>query len=120
MEQINPLVSDAMNVLEQIKFKKGYYPLMCEGKKTQTMRLARKRLDVQEGDVALAVFPGMDKTLLLKIRKVGYKQFKSIGLDDAVREGFESVADLKNELLKIYPIINKWDRLYYYQFEVVR
>ena len=106
--------------MEQIKFKKEYYTLMRDGKKTQTMRLARKRLDVQEGNVALAVFPGIPETLKIKITLVGYKQFKSIGLDDAVREGFESVADLKNELLRIYPIINKWDRLYYYQFEVVR
>ena len=106
-------------IQEEIKFKKEYYPLMRDGVKTQTLRLARKRLDVQEGDFVVAVFPGLDESLLIKIMKVGYKQFKSLTLEDAKLEGFDSLADLKNELLKIYPIINKWDRLYYYRFEVV-
>lgn len=106
-------------IQEKIKFKKEYYQLISDGVKTQTLRLARKRLDIHEGDIVVAVFPGLDETLLIKITKVGYKQFKSLTLDDAKREGFDSLTDLKNELLKIYPIINKWDRLYYYWFEVV-
>lgn len=106
-------------IQEKIKFKKEYYPLIRDGVKTQTLRLARKRLDVREDDFVVAVFPGLDETLLIKITKVGYKQFKSLTLDDAKRDGFDSLADLKNELLKIYPTINKWDRLYYYWFEVV-
>lgn len=104
---------------EEVKFKKEYYPLIRDGVKTQTLRLARKRLDIQEGDTAVAVFPGIPETLKIKVNVIGYKQFKSLTLEDAVLEGFESVADLKNELIRIYPLINKWDRLYYYRFEVV-
>ena len=44
--------------------------------------------------------------------------FRWINMDDAVREGYDSVSDLKNELLKIYPDTNHWDRFYYYQFEM--
>lgn len=105
--------------VEEVKFNKEYYPLIRDGVKTQTLRLARKRLDVQEGMIVAAVFPGIDEALLIRINKIGYKQFKSVNLDDALREGFESVSDLKNELLRIYPLINKFDRLYFYQFEVV-
>ena len=104
---------------EEVKFNKKYYPLIRDGKKTQTLRLARKRLDVHEGDLVKAVFPGQDETLLIKINQIGYKQFKSINQEDATREGFESLTDLKNELLRIYPLINKFDRLYYYRFEVL-
>ena len=104
---------------EEVKFKKEYYSLIKDGVKTQTLRLARKRLDVQEGSIVTAVFPGISETLKIHIHKIGYKQFKSITLEDAVREGFESITDLKNELMKIYPLINKFDRLYYYQFEVI-
>jgi len=106
-------------IQDEVKFKKEYYPLIRDGVKTQTLRLARKRLDVQEGTFVKAVFPGIDEVLLIRITKIGYKQFKSITLDDALREGFESVSDLKNELIKIYPLMNKFDRLYYYQFELV-
>lgn len=112
-------MSEAIDSMQEVKFKKEYYPLIRDGVKTQTLRLARKRLDVHEGDVVAAVFPGLDDVVILKIINVGYKQFKSLTLDDAKREGFDSLADLKNELIKIYPIINKWDRFYYYQFEVV-
>lgn len=106
-------------VVGDVKFKKEYYPLIRDGLKTQTLRIARKRLDVREGDFVNAIFPGIPEKFIIQINKIGYKQFKSITLDDAKREGFDSIADLKNELLKIYPLINRFDRLYYYQFEVV-
>ena len=112
-------MSEAIKPMDEVKFKKEYYPLIRDGVKTQTLRLARKRLDVHEGDVVAAVFPGLDDFVFIKIIKVGYKQFKSLTLEYATLEGFDSLAELKNELYKIYPIINKWDRLYYYRFEVV-
>jgi len=106
-------------VTDEIKFNKKYYHLICDGVKTQTMRLARKRLDVREGDIVHAVFPGLDEKVKIQIHKIGYKQFKSINLVDAEREGYDSITDLKNDLLKIYPLISKFDRLYYYIFEKV-
>ena len=103
---------------ETIKFLKEYYPLIRDNIKTQTMRLASKRLNVNEDDIVTAIFPGITDTLKIKITKIGYRQFKNIKLEDAKREGYDSVGDLKNDLLKIYPCMNKWDRLYYYQFEL--
>lgn len=103
----------------EVKFHKKYYPLIKDGVKTQTLRLARKRLDVQEGDIVTAIFPGMDETVNIKIVKIGYKQFKSVTLEDALHEGYDNLADLKNDLISIYPLINKFDRLYYYQFQVI-
>lgn len=105
--------------IDEIKFNKKYYPLIRDGYKTQTMRLARKRLDVREGDIVNAVFPGLDEKVKIQIHKIGYKQFKSINLVDAEREGYDSITDLKNDLLKIYPLISRFDRLYYYIFEKV-
>lgn len=106
-------------VTDEVKFNKKYYPLIRDGVKTQTMRLARKRLDVREGDIVYAVFPGLDEKVKIQIQKIGYKQFKSINLVDAEREGYDSISDLKNDLIKIYPLISKFDRLYYYHFTVV-
>lgn len=104
---------------KEIKFLKEYYPLIRDGVKMQTMRLASKRLDVSEGDIVTAIFPGLDDTLKIKITKIGYRQFKHIKLEDAAMEGYDSISGLKNDLVKIYPDINKWDKLYYYQFELV-
>lgn len=103
----------------EVKFLRKYYPLIRDGVKTQTLRLARKRLDVREGDIVSAIFPGSEDVLNIKILKIGYKQFKSLTLDDAKREGYNCLAALKNDLYKIYPMINQFDRLYYYQFMVI-
>ena len=107
------------NPQTKIKFKKEYYPLIRDGIKTQTLRNPTKRLDVNIGDVVLAVFPGINDTVKIKITQLGYKQFKSINMNDALLEGFDSITDLKNELLKIYPELNDYNRLYYYRFEKV-
>ena len=106
-------------VTDEVKFNKKYYPLIRDGYKTQTMRLARKRLDVREGDIVHAVFPGLDEKVKIQIQKIGYKQFKSINKNDAEREGYNSISDLKNDLIKIYPRITRFDRLYYYHFQKV-
>lgn len=104
---------------ENVKFNKKYYQLIRDGVKTQTMRLARKRLDVQEKDIVTAIFPGITDTLKIEIFKIGYKQFKSITLEDAKLEGYDDLSSLKNELTNIYPLINQFDRLYYYRFKVI-
>ena len=75
-----------------IKFHKKYYLRMLNGDKTQTMRLARKRLDVKENDIVTAVFPGWE---------------------------FLTKEGLLNDLKGFYPNMDKFDRLYYYRFELV-
>lgn len=104
----------------EVKFLEKYYYPILDSVKTQTMRVARKRLDVREGDIVTAVFKGKEETCKLKILKIGYKQMKSIDLDDAIREGYNTLSEFKNDLLKIYPTLFRFDRLYYYQFEVIK
>lgn len=103
----------------EIKFLKEYYQMIRSGVKIQTMRLASKRLDVTVGDVVTAVFPGLDETLTIRITSIGYRQFQHIRLEDAKNEGYDNISGLKNDLLRIYPGLHKWDRLYYYRFELV-
>ena len=108
-------------MMKLLKFKQEYYTMIKEGVKTQTMRMPQKRLEVSPGDSVIAIFPDGEE-LLLKITNVGYKAFKSINDEDAEREGFETVDELKKVLLDIYHEFNIFDssRFYYYQFECVR
>lgn len=101
-----------------VKFKQEYYESIRNGVKTQTMRIAAKRLEVDIGELCVAVFPDGEE-LLLKITDKGYKAFKSIDDGDAAREGFSSADDLKNTLLSIYEDywLDKHSRVYYYRFE---
>lgn len=101
-----------------IKFHKKYYLKILDGDKTQTMRFARKRLKVNVGDIVTACFPGFDETVKIRISRIGYKQVKSITDDDAQREGFETKEELLNDLKEFYPNMDKFDRIYYYGFEL--
>lgn len=107
------------NMIPIVKFKKEYYDKIVTGKKTQTLRMARKKLDVHEGETIKAIFPGTTKEALLHITKIGYKQFKSVDQEDAEREGYETLKELREDLKKIYPLLEQFDRLYYYQFELI-
>lgn len=104
----------------KIKFKDKYFEAIVNCSKTQTMRMSHKRLEVNEGELAVAIFPTRP-SLNLRITKVGYKYFKSINDADAKREGFESADELKAELKEIYNIYQIVDtsRFYYYRFEVI-
>lgn len=102
-----------------IKFKKEYYNKIITGKKTQTLRMARKKLDVHEDETCKAIFPGTTKEALIHINKIGYKQFKSVDQEDAEREGYNTLRELREDLKKIYPLLEAFDRLYYYRFEFI-
>lgn len=100
-----------------IKFHKKYYLKILNKDKTQTMRL--KELNLNKGDLVIATFDELEETLLLKITKTGYRQFRTITNADAKNEGFETKGELKEELHKIYSGVYTWKKLYYYRFEVM-
>ena len=100
-----------------LKFNKEYYEPIRNGTKTQTLRKSNKKL--KEGDIVRPVFQNMMTDWSLQITNTGYKQFKYLDKDDAKREGYDNLEDLKKDLLKIYPRLDDFDRLYYYQFKVV-
>lgn len=104
----------------RIKFKQEYYDCILNGDKTQTMRMSHKRIDVEFGEKAIAVFPD-GKEINIRIIDVGYKAFKSINDDDAKREGFHNAEELKQELFEIYNEfrIEDYNRFYFYRFEVI-
>lgn len=104
-------------MINLIKFNKEYYKPIKEGLKTQTLRKSNKRLKKEE--IVKAIFPGSPDECYLQIINTGYKQFKYLNEEDAKLEGYDSLTDLKKDLLTIYPTLDNFDRLYYYQFKVV-
>lgn len=102
---------------ELLKFNKKYYQPILTGLKTQTLRKSNKKY--KENQIIKAIFPGTDKECYLKIINTGYKQFKYLTEEDAKKEGYQSLNELKTDLLKIYPRLDNLTRLYYYQFKIV-
>ena len=105
--------------LEQVKFNPKWIKPIRKGIKTQTMRIPEKRIETPVGKIVGAIFPGTLNVIALLITKKGYKQFKNINDDDAEREGFNTADELKEELKSIYPFLEDYNRVYYYQFKVV-
>ncbi len=101
-----------------IKFKKIFYKQIKNGIKTQTLRIPQKRLDLKKYDFATCIFEGCDEQIYVTITDVGYKDWRSLTVEDARREGFATVDDLKQCLRMLYPSIPSWGRLYYYRFKV--
>ena len=104
-------------MINLLKFNKEYYQTIIAGVKTQTLRTSNKRL--LEDEIVKAIFPGTELELKIKITNTGYKQFKYLDEEDAMLEGYDSLDELKKDLLSIYPRLDNFDRLYYYRFEVV-
>lgn len=104
-------------MINLIKFNKEYYKPIINGEKTQTIRKNNKRISTLE--IVKAIFPGTNLEVKLRITDTGYKQFKFLNEEDAQREGFNNLKELQDELLKIYPRLDKFDRIYWYRFEVV-
>ena len=101
-----------------IKFKPEFFKKIKDGEKTQTLRTPSHRIHVRPGDFAACIFPGLKDQLYVTITKIGYKHFVELNEDDAKREGFESVNELKKCLLEIYPTLDNASILYYYRFEL--
>ena len=102
---------------ELLKFNKKYYADIISGIKTQTIRKHNKKF--KDDEIVKAIFPGTDKECFIKITRSGYKQFKYLNDDDAKREGYKSVTELKSELLDIYPLLDAMTRIYWIRFKVV-
>lgn len=102
---------------ELLKFNKKYYNDIKSGIKTQTIRKHNKKF--KKDEIVKAIFPGTDKECYIKIIDSGYKQFKYIDDEDAKREGYTTVNELKSELLNIYPLLDPMTRIYWIQFKVV-
>lgn len=104
-------------MINLLKFNKEYYQPIIAGVKTQTIRKNNKRL--QEEEIVKAIFPGTDIELKIQITHVGYKQFKFLDEEDATREGYQTVNELKQDLLRIYPLLDSFSRVYFYRFKVL-
>ena len=107
-----------VRLMTAIKFKKMFYKPIKNGVKTQTMRIPKKRLDLKKYDFATCVFEDCPEQIFVTITEVGYKYWQSLNDEDAMREGFGNVEDLKKFLHSVDPDVPSWGRLYYYRFKV--
>ena len=104
--------------MKTIRFNPWFFPLIREGKKTQTRRYAK---DVDQcrwgasGDV-LAV-QGTD--MHIRITGVSLEYITDISDEDVRREGFGSRSEFFTALRSIYPGATRYMRAWVISFELV-
>jgi hypothetical protein len=78
-------------------FKKKFLPAICSGRKTQTIRLwPHRRMRAGQR----SYIPGVG---YIRVEAVESIRLRELTQDDAVADGFSSVASLRAELRRIYP-----------------
>ena len=73
---------------------------MIAGQKVQTIRYGRRDYPIGE-----AVFEGSWTPAPIDIKELVYKTYKDLTEEDAELDGFESLKELQDTLLKFYPQI---------------
>jgi len=84
------------------------------GNKTSTIRAGRK--NIEEG---LLVLESAQTLLLVRITGVTYKRFRSLTNEEAKKDGYNSIDELKKELRSIYPALGDNSFLTLVEFEHV-
>lgn len=85
----------------KIKLRKEMFPALKNGRKTSTSRYGKR--DIKVGDKAVFVMTENERIRFpVEITKVSYCTFDEITEEEAIKEGYSSLEELKNALIKIY------------------
>ena len=96
--------------------KGRYVDLILSGKKTATIRLGLVRPRYKE----MIVHGGGRPVAKISITKVVYKKVKELTEEDAIKDGFNNLSELLEELKKVYPNISNDDWVTIIEFKVIQ
>ena len=95
------------------------YQRVKNGEITCAILPASKRLRVKLHDWINIVFKDTKDNVLVEIEDIDFALFKNLDVGAAVACGFNSVKELKDNLVESYPTLDNNSRLYIYSFFVV-
>ena len=95
------------------------YPRVKDGHITRVVKPASNKLNLKVYDWIPIVFQGMDDNVMVEIEAIDFVMFKDLDNNTALKCGFNSVKDLKHDLVEHYPTLDNASRLYIYTFFVV-
>lgn len=96
--------------------KGRYVDLIISGKKTATIRLGLVRPRYKE----LIVHGGGRPVAKIAVTKVVYKRVKELTNEDAIKDGFNNLNELLNELKSVYPKLSNNDWVTIIEFKVIQ
>ncbi len=101
--------------LKKLKFKEEYIPLILAGRKRTTIRLEKK---YEVGDIVYISDTKGNIIAKAEITRVIAKKLSELNENDAIRDGFMSIEELKNALTEIYGYISDDREVYIYFFRI--
>jgi len=84
--------------VKRLVFRLSYADKILTGKKITTIRL---KPIVKEGEI-IEIYVGHARVGRAIVKSVKPKKLSELSIEDAMRDGFSSINDLKKELEKIY------------------
>lgn len=104
--------------MKQIWFKQKFYNLILEGKKTQTIRLWKRKPNFKIGQEFECFFGFNHKKLYAFIKEITVKNFDQITEEEVKQDGYVSKEELLTNLKNYYPDFDKKTNLYFIKFEL--
>ena len=95
------------------------YQRVKNGEVTGVILPASKRLHVKVFDWINIIFKDTKDNVLVEIEDINLALFKNLNSNTAGACGFDSVKELKDNLVENYPTLGNDSRLYIYSFFVV-
>jgi len=95
------------------------YQRVKDGKITRIICPASQRLNLKVYDWIHILFKDTNDNVMVEIESIDFTLFKNLNLDIALKCGFNSVNDLKRDLVEKSPTLDNASRLYIYSFFVV-
>ena len=93
-----PLTKPTSFNVPHLRVAAEYMPAIRAGRKTTTIRKGRRTFDRE-----VILLRSGDASQTVKITEVRYTAFKCLTEEDARKDGFASLEELKSALLKHYP-----------------
>lgn len=95
------------------------YQRVKNGEITRIVKPASGKLNLKVYDWIPIVFKDNIDNVMVEIESIDFTLFKNLNLDIALKCGFNSVNDLKRDLVEKSPTLDNASRLYIYSFFVV-
>ena len=102
-----------------ITFPGEDYTRVKDGEITYVIRPASQRLNLKVYDWIPIFFKETRDNVMVEIEDINVTLFKNLKLNTALKCGFNSVNELKRDLVEHYPTLDNASRLYVYTFFVV-
>lgn len=103
---------------QELLLREKMFNLVLSGQKTITSRKGKR--DITTGPLIFRMTENPEKQIVVNVTKVSFVAYPDITDTEAKKEGYASVNELRNVLIRIYGEIDPSDLFTLIEFELVK